>query len=86
MVDPRVSFSSYDGRPERITGRIRNSSHYRVASTEVRLIFQDCSAEGGCETVGDQKVDIYAAIPPGQSRNFEQYIFGPRVSAKGRVT
>jgi 4-amino-4-deoxy-L-arabinose transferase-like glycosyltransferase len=26
LVDPRVSFSTYDGRPERLTARIRNNS------------------------------------------------------------
>jgi hypothetical protein len=86
LVDPRVSFSNYNGSPERITGRIRNNSTYSLGSLELRLVFQDCLAQGGCETVDDEKTDIYASVPPGQSRDFDDYLGGAALSPKGRIT
>ncbi len=86
LVDPRVSFSNYNGSPERITGRIRNNSTYSLGSLELRLVFQDCLAEGACETVDDEKTNIDASVPPGQSRDFEDYLPGVALSPKGRIT
>ena len=85
LVDPRVSFSNYDGRPERISGRIRNDSGYPLERLELRLIFQDCIPKGGCETVGDDKVELSTRVPPQQSRDFEEYILGSALSPKGHV-
>ena len=42
LADPRVSFASYDGRPDRIAGRAKNNSTFTLESFEVRLLFQDC--------------------------------------------
>lgn len=86
LVDPRVSFSSYNGRPERLSGRIRNNSTYALENVEVRLIFQDCSPQNKCETVGDEKTQINVNVPSGQSRDFEEYLSGPAVSPKGKIT
>jgi hypothetical protein len=69
-----------------MSGRIKNNSAYPLESVEVRLVFQDCSPGKGCETVGDQNEEIRADVPPGQSRDFEEYIFGPAISPKGHVT
>jgi len=83
IIDPRVSFSSYDGSPERIKGRLRNNSNYAVRSVELHLQFQDCAANGACETVGDANEDVLVNVPPGQSRDFDSSIYGNRISAKG---
>jgi hypothetical protein len=83
IIDPRVSFSSYDGRPERITGRLRNNSNYPVRSVELHLQFQDCAADGACEIVGDSDDDVLVNVPPGQSRDFDSSIYGNRISVKG---
>jgi len=85
LVDPRVSFSSYDGRPERLIGRIKNDSTYPLDSVELKLVFQDCSPQNKCETVGEVEDVIHANVPPGQSRDFEEYISGPTISPKGRI-
>lgn len=85
LIDPRVSFSSYNGRPDRITGRIRNNSTYGIQSVEVRLVFEDCLPSNKCEMVGDEKEEIYISIPPNQSRDFEEYISGPTISPKGKI-
>jgi hypothetical protein len=91
LVDPRVSFSSYDGRPERLTGRIRNNSRYALGSVEIRVVFQDCSPQNECETVEDMREEVHANVPPGQSRDFQQYLYqeylyGSTFSPKGRIT
>lgn len=86
LVDPRVSFSSYDGSPQRLTGRIRNNSAHALESIEVHLLFQDCSKENKCETVEDKNEEIRASVPPGQSRDFDEFISGSHLSAKGRIT
>ena len=86
LVDPRVSFSTYDGRPERLTARIRNNSSYTLESVEVRLIFKDCSPQNRCETVGDEKNQINVDVPFGQSRDFIEYLSGRAVSPKGQIT
>jgi hypothetical protein len=83
IIDPRVSFSSYDGRPERITGRLRNNSNYPIRSVELHLQFQDCAANGACETVGDCDKDVLVSVPPGQSRDFDSSVYGNRISVKG---
>jgi hypothetical protein len=83
ITDARVSFSSYDGRPERITGRLRNNSNYAVRSVELHLQFQDCAADGACETVGDNDEDVLVSVPPGQSRDFDSAVYGNRISVKG---
>ncbi len=85
LVDPRVSFSSYNGRPDRMTGRIRNNSRYALDSVEVRLVFQDCSAKNECETVDEERVEIHANVPSGQSRDFDEYLTGSAISPKGRI-
>lgn len=85
LVDPRVSFSSYEGRPNGITGRAKNNSTYTLESVEVRLIFQDCLPTGNCETVGDEKEEIRVDVPPSQSRDFNQSIYGPILSPKGKI-
>jgi hypothetical protein len=83
IIDARVSFRSYDGSPERITGRLRNNSNYTVQSVELHLQFQDCAANEACETVGDDDEDVHVNVPPGQSRDFDSSIYGNRISAKG---
>jgi hypothetical protein len=85
LVDPRVSFSTYDGSPNEITGRIRNNSPYPLDSVEVRLVFQDCSPQNSCETIGDEKEEIRASVPAGQSRDFRDFLTGPRLSPKGHI-
>lgn len=85
VVDPRVSFASYNGSPERITGRVRNNSGYVLESIDLRLIFQDCSALNQCETVDDEKSQIHVVVPPGQSRDFDEYLYGSALSAKGKI-
>lgn len=83
IIDPRVSFSSYDGSPERIIGRLRNNSNYTVRSVELYLQFEDCAANRACETVGDANENVLVNVPPGQSRDFHSSIYGNRISAKG---
>lgn len=85
LINPRVSFSSYDGSPGRISGRIRNKSAYQLESIELRLIFQDCLPKGGCETVGDEREEFYMNLPSEESRDFEHYIGGPILSPKGHI-
>ena len=85
LMDPRVSFSSYDGRPDRITGRAKNNSTFTLESVEVRLLFQDCLPTGNCETIGDEKEEISVDVPPSQSRDFNQSIYGPILSPKGKI-
>ena len=86
LVDPRVSFSSYDGRPEKITGRVRNNSTHALQSLEVKLLFEDCSPQNDCETVGEETDVIYGNVPPAQSRDFVEYLSGSTISPKGRIT
>lgn len=86
VVDPRVSFSSYDGSPSKITGRIRNNSRHHLESIELELVFQDCISGGECETVGEADEEIRVLVPPGQSRDFEEHILsGPRLNPKGQI-
>jgi hypothetical protein len=85
IIDPRVSFNSYDGRPDRITGRLRNNSKYAVRSVELQLRFEDCPVGGACETVGMNEEDVSASVPPGQSRDFDSYILADKMSAKGKI-
>jgi hypothetical protein len=85
LVEPRVTFSGSDGRPDRIIGRLRNNSRYTLESFEIRLLFEDCLTEKTCETVGDFKNEVYLSVPPSQSRDFENYVSGPPVSAKGKI-
>jgi hypothetical protein len=85
LVDPRVSFSTYDGRPDRMTGRVRNNSGYDLDSVEVRLVFQDCATQNQCETVDDEKLEIRASVPARQSRDFDQYVIGSKLSPKGQI-
>jgi len=84
IVDPRVSFSSYDGSPERITGRLRNNSKYIVQAVELHLQFQDCATNGSCETVGTEDESVYVNVPPGQSRDFDSSVYGNRISVRGK--
>jgi Tfp pilus assembly protein PilE len=86
LVDPRVSFSNYDGRPDRMTGRIRNNSGYPLESLEIRLVFKDCSPQEQCETVDEEKTEINKSVPQGQSRDFDEYLSGSALSPKGRIT
>lgn len=85
LVDPRVSFSAYDGRPEKMTGRIRNNSTYTLQGLEVKLVFQDCLPKAQCDTVGEVHEVIDADVPPGQSRDFEEYLSGASMSPKGQI-
>jgi len=85
LVDPRVSFSTYDGRADRMTGRIRNNSGYELDGVAVRLVFQDCSPQDECETVDDEKLEIRASVPAHQSRDFEEYFTGSKLSPKGQI-
>jgi hypothetical protein len=86
ILDPQMSFSTYDGRPDKITGRLRNNSKYPVQSVELHLLFQDCPANGACETIGTSDEDVSVDVPPGQSRDFDSYVSGNRMSAKGKLT
>lgn len=85
ILDPKVSFNTYDGSPNSITGRLRNNSNYAVRSVELHLQFQDCAANGACETVGMSDESVYVNVPPGQSRDFDSYVGGNRISAKGKL-
>ncbi len=85
IIDPRVSFNSYDGSPNSITGRLRNNSAYAVQSVELHLRFQDCASEGSCETIGEDDEDLSVGVPPGQSRDFNSYLAGGRMSARGKL-
>lgn len=85
IVEPRISLSSYDRRPERFIGRLRNNSAYPVQEIEVRLVFKDCPSAGDCEIVGEQNESIYIDVPPGQSRDFEEYVSGMRFNARGKL-
>jgi hypothetical protein len=85
ILDPRISFNSYDGSPSRITGRLRNNSKYGVRSVQLQLRFEDCAASGTCETVGSNDENVLADVPPGQSRDFDTYVSGNRMSAKGKI-
>jgi hypothetical protein len=85
IIEPRVSFSSYDGRPDRVTGRLRNNSSYAIRSVELQLRFEDCPAPAQCETVGMTEDDVSVDVPPGQSRDFDSYLTGDRMSAKGKL-
>lgn len=85
VVEPTISFSSYDRSPDRITGRIRNNSRYGLRSVELRLLFEDCPPAEKCETVGEAKEEIYIQVPSGQSRDFNHFISGHRISPRGRL-
>lgn len=83
IIDPRVSFSSFDGRPERINGRLRNNSDYTVRSVELNLRFEDCDAKGKCDTVGESDAEVTVMAPPGQSRDFSSSVYGDRIAVRG---
>jgi hypothetical protein len=85
VIDPRISFSNYDGRPNRVIGRIRNNSAYTLETVQIHLVFQDCLPDNRCETVDDEQDDIYIGVPPNQSRDFDKYISGSPLSPKGKI-
>jgi len=85
LLDPQMRFSTYDGRPEKITGRLRNNSKYTVESVELHLLFQDCPTNAACETIGTSEEDVSVDVPPGQSRDFDSYVSGNRMSPRGKL-
>ena len=85
IIDPRVSFDATDGHPNRIMGRVRNNSGYTMEKFAMRLTFQDCVTSGHCETVGDEEKEIRVGVPPGQSRDFDDYLTGPIMKPKGKI-
>jgi hypothetical protein len=96
LIDPQVNFDRLDGRPMRITGRVRNESAYTLENFEVHLTFQDCAQParrgsvpkgeaGPCETIGDLEKAIHVEVPPSQSRDFDEFMAGPILSPKGKI-
>ena len=84
IVEPKLS--TLDGRPSQILGRIRNNSKYPLGSIELKLILRDCISPEECETVGESEEAIYVVVPPGQSRDFEEYVSGPELNLRGELT
>jgi hypothetical protein len=72
-----LSDMAFDFRGGHLTGRLHNdSSRFAVSAIGLRLTLQDCDASG-CDTVGEQNTDVYQATPPGQSRDFSEFVFFP---------
>jgi hypothetical protein len=64
---------------------LRNNSQHTVHSVELHFRFQDCSANGNCETIGESQEDVAVSVPPGQSRDFASHVYGDRMSARGKL-
>ena len=65
---------SKDAYPK-LTGRIRNNSpKYTLTSFTLKLTMHDVMKGGKKETVGESEQYIYANVPPGQSRAFEEFV------------
>ncbi len=62
------------GRWSSLTGRIRNKSQkYELSQVELQLTVRDCIEEN-CEVVEETKAGIDKIVPPGQSRDFDEYV------------
>lgn len=58
-----------------LVGRLRNgSAQYSLTSLRLKLTMQDCADLTGCETVGEVVESIYASVPPGQSRDLNEFV------------
>jgi len=96
VIDPSVTFDTFDGHPTRIVGRVRNNSSYTLEKFALRLTFHDCGPSSPlgtvpeqtfaqCEPVGEEDKEIRVIVPPNQSRDFDDYLSGPILSPKGKI-
>jgi hypothetical protein len=63
-------------------GRLRNlSQRYSISSVTVRIWIRDCPSEEAkpdtCDVVADTTSYIYQLVPPGQTRDFSEYVVLP---------
>jgi hypothetical protein len=72
---------------DRFTGRIRNSNRsHTLSSFDVKVTIRDCAPSGQCEVVGQTNTSVYANVPPGQARDFSDYLFfNPPPRIRGRM-
>ena len=58
-----------------LQGRLHNkSSRFVVSEVGLHVTVEDCDASG-CEKVGQEDVRISKSTPPGQARDFSEYVF-----------
>lgn len=88
-----VSFPGMQMRPGKnastftLIGRIRNKSvHGSITEVTLRMTMEDVLFSGAATTVGEATVVLKNAVPPAESRAFEEKVeFGPLPKPKGRL-
>jgi hypothetical protein len=75
----------------KILGRIKNNSpKYTLKQVTFTISMQDCSGDErspNCITIGESNETAYLNIPPGQARDFEEFVYfsGGGLKPKGRL-
>lgn len=73
-VTLKPDYSSYE-----IVGRIKNNSpRYTLKQVTFMIRMQDCSGgepSQNCITIGESNETVYLNIPPGQARDFGEFVF-----------
>lgn len=66
-----------------LIGRIRNKSErYVLGTVKLKLTFKDC-IKSNCEIIGEDFHWIFTNVPPGQARDFGDYISLSRMKPRG---
>jgi hypothetical protein len=70
----------------KLVGRARNkNSSYTLGELNLQITLEDCIRDK-CEVIGQKAETIYLNAPPGQSRDFDEYVSFPGVKAiKGEL-
>jgi hypothetical protein len=73
FLDMRLGKDS--GNDYRLTGRVKNNSHYKITAITVRVSICDCDSSAHCDVVGDKQQECNLRIPPAQARDLDEYLF-----------
>ena len=62
----------------KLTGRVKNTSSYKVSSFIMKVRIFDCNAQSHCDIVGEtyvRGIGRYPGIPSGQVRDIDESVF-----------
>lgn len=75
----------------KISGRVKNNSpKFTLTQLDFIVTLQDCagaSTSQNCITIGESNQSLYITIPPGQARDFDEFVnpSGGALNPKGRL-
>jgi hypothetical protein len=74
----------------KMTGRLKNmSARYTLTNVTFVVTMRDCvdaASSKNCIIIGESDEAMYVSIPPGQARDFDEYIYFPRtLKAKNQL-